>query len=80
MGPLATIPGSFKFLLVTTDKLTKWIGAKIIMNVEADTTTKFISSITHRLSVPQNIITDNGTDFTADTFEGFFQNWRSQID
>ena len=80
VGPLATIPGIFKFLLVTTNKLTKGVGTKTVMNVEAYTKIKFISSITHRLGVPQNITTDNGTDFTIDTFKEFFQNWRSQID
>lgn len=78
VGSLVAIPGSFKFLLVAINNFTKWIEAKPVMNVEADTTIKFISSIIHRFRVGQNIITDNDTNFTGDTFREFCQNWSIQ--
>lgn len=80
VGPLATAPGGFKFLLVAIDKFTKSIEAKPVTNAEADTAVKFISGIIHRFGVPHNIITNNGSNFTADVFKEFCHNRRITID
>ena len=47
---------------------------------EADTAVKFISGIIHRFGIPHSIITDNGSNFTADVFKEFCQKRRIHID
>ena len=42
------------------DKFTKWIEA------ESGPVIDFISGVIHHYGVPHSIITDNGTNFTAD--------------
>ena len=48
------------------DKFTKWIEAKPVKTAEAGPVIDFISGVVHRYGVPHNIITDNGSNFTAD--------------
>ena len=55
-----------KYLLVMVDKFTKWIEAKPVKMAEIGPVIDFISGVVHRYGVPHNIITDNGTNFTAD--------------
>ena len=47
------------------DKFTKWIEAKPVKTVETGPVIDFISGDVHRYGVPHSIITDNGTNFTA---------------
>ena len=55
-----------KYLLVMVDKFTKWIEAKPVKRAEAGPAIDFISSVVHCYGVPHSIITDNGSNFTAD--------------
>ena len=55
-----------KYMLVMVDKFTKWIEAKPVKTAEAGPVIDFISGVVHRYGVPHNIITDNGSNFTAD--------------
>ena len=48
------------------DKFTKWIEAKPVKTVESGPVIDFISGVVHHYGVPHSIITDNGTNFTAD--------------
>ena len=59
-------PHKQKYLLVMVDKFTKWIEAKPVKTAESGPVIDFISGAVHRYGVPHNIITDNGTNFTAD--------------
>ena len=58
-------------MLVTVDKFTKWIEAIPITSSTASTAVNFIRSIIFRFGVPNSIITDNGTNFTAEEFKDF---------
>jgi hypothetical protein len=40
-----------------------------VTNQEATTTVKFFESIIYQYGVPNSIITDNGTNFTAGEFQ-----------
>src|SRR3954470_11088456 len=74
VGPLKkSSKGGRTHLLVAVDKFTKWIEAVPITNSTALTTDNFIKSIIFRFGVPHNIITDNGTNFTAAEFQNFCQ-------
>jgi transposase InsO family protein len=61
-------------LLVAVDKFSKWIEVVPITNQEATTVVKFLESIVYRYGVPNNIITDNGTNFTSGEFQEFAKN------
>src|ERR1041385_8669473 len=63
--------GGRTHLLVAVDKFTKWIEAVPITSSTALTAVNFIKSIIFRFGVPHNIITDNGTNFTAAEFQNF---------
>ena len=59
------------------DKFTKWIEAKPIKTAESGPVIDFISGVVHRYGVPHSIITDNGTDFTADEVNSGAKTWAS---
>jgi transposase InsO family protein len=68
--------GSFKkakwgltYIFVTVDKLTKWIKVKLVASITVAKAMEFIKEIMYRFSVPNNIITNNGTQFTAREFK-----------
>ena len=72
VGPLKkSSPGGHTHLLVAVDKFTKWIEAVPITSSTASSAVNFIRSIIFRFGVPNSIITDNGTNFTAEEFKDF---------
>jgi hypothetical protein len=74
IGPFATAPGGFTHVLVAIDKFTKWIGFKPITKLTPDRVVDFISDILHRFGFPNTIITDLGSNFTANQFWEFCEN------
>jgi transposase InsO family protein len=80
VGPLPkSSRGSHTYLLVAVDKFSKWIEAVPVTNQEATTAAKFFESIVYRYGVPNNIITDNGTNFTSGEFQEFFKEFGIKI-
>ena len=47
------------------NKFTKWIEAKPVSSAKSGPVIDFISGVVHRYGVPHSIITDNGSNFTA---------------
>lgn len=81
VGPLSAFLEGHKYLLVAIDKVTKWIVAKLVINVEADTAVMFIFGIIHRFGVRHcSIISDNGSNFIAYMFKEFCHRRRIHID
>src|ERR1044072_7158624 len=81
VGPLKkSSKGGRTHLLVAVDKFTKWIEAVPITNSTALTAVNFIKSIIFRFGVPHNIVTDNGTNFTAAKFQNFCEELGIKID
>ncbi|MGO8205245.1 transposase family protein, partial [Rhizobium ruizarguesonis] len=66
VGPLKWGSHKRKYLLVMVDKFTKWIEAKPVKTAEYGPVIDCISRVVHQYGVPHSIITDNGTNFTAD--------------
>ena len=60
-------------LLVAVDKLTKWIEEMHVTTQDGTSPVNFIKSIVFRFGVPNNIITDNGTNFTSNEFKEYCQ-------
>jgi transposase InsO family protein len=72
VGPFKKVKGGFMHIFIAVDKLTKWIEVKPTASIIVAMAVEFIKEIMHRFDVPNNIITDNGTQFTAREFEDFF--------
>src|SRR6266498_4028859 len=69
VGPLQRAPGGYTHLFVAIDKFTKWIEAKPVATITAAKAKEFFQDIVVRFSVPNRIITENGTQFTGAEFK-----------
>ena len=75
VGPLKGGSHKKKYLLVMVDKFTKWIEAKPVKTAKSGPMIDFISGVVHRYGVPHSIITDNGSNFTADEVKTWCDKW-----
>jgi transposase InsO family protein len=71
VGPFKKSKGEFTHIFIAVDKFTKWIKVKLAASITAAKAVEFIKEIMYRFVVPNNIITDNGTQFTAREFKDF---------
>lgn len=55
-------------MFVAIDKFTEWIEVEPMRKVMALAAIKFLKGIVCRFGVPNGVITDNGTQFTSNTF------------
>ena len=62
------------------DKFTKWIEAKPVKTAEAGLVIDFISGVIHCYGVPHSIITNNGSNFTADEVKTWCANFGIKLD
>jgi hypothetical protein len=72
--PFTTALGDFTHVFVAIDKFTKWIEYKPIAKITPDRVVDFISDILHRFGFLNTIITDLGSNFTANQFREFCEN------
>ena len=80
VGPLRTGRSGFTHLLVAVDKLSKWIEAKPIKNLDSSTAVSFIRELTFIYGVLHRIITDNGPNFDSDEFKAFYASQGTWVD
>jgi transposase InsO family protein len=66
--------GSIDTHLVAVDKFTKWVKTKHATSITMAKVVELVKEIMYRFGVPNNIITDNGTQFTAREFKDFCAN------
>ena len=52
-------------MLVTIDKFTKWIEARLISTIKSKQAMLFFLDIVHHFGVPNSIIMNNGSQFTG---------------
>jgi transposase InsO family protein len=71
VGPLRQAPGGFTHLLVAVDKLSKGIEARPIIKVRSEEAISFFPDVIYHFSIPNTIITDNGTQFIGKKFLNF---------
>jgi transposase InsO family protein len=71
VGPFKKAKTGFTHIFMVVDKFTKWIEVKLAASITAAKAMKFIKEIMYRSGVPNNIIADNGTQFTAREFKDF---------
>jgi transposase InsO family protein len=71
VGPFKKAKGGFTHIFIAVDKFTKWVKAKPATSITVAKAIEFIRQIMYRFGVPINIISDNGTQFTAREFKEF---------
>jgi transposase InsO family protein len=71
VGPFKKAKGGFTHVFIAVDKFTKCIKAKHAASTTVAKAVEFIKEIMYRFGVPNNIIIDNGTQFTAREFKDF---------
>jgi hypothetical protein len=70
MGPFTRSSNGNKYVVTAVDYLTKWMEAKALREISAETVAKFIiEQIVLRSGLPRIIQTDRGTNFTSDLFQ-----------
>jgi len=75
MGPFPKAFGQLKYLVVAIDYSTKWIEAEPIEKITAKNVLRFFKrNILARFGVPALVISDNGTQFTDQKFQGYLRN------
>jgi transposase InsO family protein len=68
VGPLKKAKGGFEYIFFVIDKFTKWIKYKPLVKYNASKTVEFIQDILHRFRIPNRVIIDLGSPFTAIEF------------
>jgi hypothetical protein len=71
VGPFKKAKGGFTHIFITMDKFIKWIEVKPAASITAAKAVEFIKEIMYMFGVPNNIITNNGTQFTMRKFKDF---------
>nr|KYP76756.1 hypothetical protein KK1_021009 [Cajanus cajan] len=70
LGPFPPAKGQLKFFLVAIDYFTKWIKACPLAKITAENVQKFAwKSIICRFGILHSLVTDNGRQFIALTYE-----------
>jgi hypothetical protein len=73
VGPLKCAPSGFEYIYVVIDKFTKWTKYKPLVNFNATKAVEFMQDIMYRFGMPNRIITDLGSPFTAIKFRSWVQ-------
>ena len=72
LGPFSMAPSRIKYLLVAIDYFTKWIEAKPLQEISTAEVEKFTwKHLICKYGIPYVVVTDNGTQFKAQTYEDF---------
>jgi transposase InsO family protein len=71
VGLFKKAKGGFTHIFIAVDKFTKWIKVKPAASITTAKVVEFVKEIMYRFGMPNNIITDNGTQFTAMEFKDF---------
>jgi hypothetical protein len=80
VGPHRQALGGFTHLLVEVNKFSKWIDARLIVNVRSEKAVAFFTDIIYRFGIPNMIITDNNTQFTGKKFLNFCNDNNTRVD
>ena len=66
-------------MYVAIDKFTKWLEVEAVRKVTAQSAVKFFKGLVCCFSVPNRVITNNGTQFTSHTFMQYIQDLGSKV-
>ena len=66
VGPISPMSRKKMYILVCTEYVTKWVEAKSLFRATEKSVVKFMyEEIFTRFGVPREIVTDQGSQFTA---------------
>jgi hypothetical protein len=71
VNPFKKAKGAFIHIFIAVDKFTKWVEVKPAATITVAMAMEFIREIMYIFDVPNNIITNNGTQFTMREFKDF---------
>jgi len=72
VGPLPRAANNYRFLIVATDYFSKWVEAEPMITITEQKTFQFIwKNIIYRHSLPNTLISDNGTQFKNSSLEKY---------
>lgn len=74
VGPFDTAIPACRYVITLTDYYSKWPELAFSPYATTDDVIQFLSSVFSRHGNPENIITDNGAQFTSVMFTSFLQN------
>ena len=80
VGPLKWASGGFEYIYMAINKFTKWIEYKPLIKFNATKAVEFMQDIMYRFSMPNRIIIDLGSPFTAIEFRSWAQDCGISID
>ncbi|XP_066396003.1 uncharacterized protein [Miscanthus floridulus] len=78
--PLKHALGGFEYIYVDIDKFTKWIEYKPLVKFNATKAVEFMQDIMYQFGMPNRIIKDPGSAFTAIEFRSWAQDCGISID
>jgi transposase InsO family protein len=79
LGPFPRTVSEYRYLYVAIDKFTKWPEATPVVNITKASAIALLKSIVFRFGVPNRIITDNGTQFKSQHFQGYCEDIGIQL-
>jgi hypothetical protein len=71
VGPFKKAKSGFTHIFFAVDKFTKWINVEPVASIITAKAVEFIKEIIYKFAIPNNIITDNRTQFTVREFKDF---------
>jgi hypothetical protein len=71
VAPFKKATGGFTHIFFAVYKFTKWIEVNPFVSITVAKAVEFFKEIMYNFGVPNNIITENGTQFTAREFKDF---------
>jgi hypothetical protein len=71
VGPFKKAKGGFTHIFIVVDKIAKWIEVKPVASITVAKVVEFIKEIIFRFGIPNNIITNNRTQFIVREFKDF---------
>jgi transposase-like protein len=80
VGPLKRAKGGFEYIYMAIDKFSKWIEYKALVKYSAAKAVEFTQDIMHHFGMPNRVITDLGSLFTAIEFKSWAQDCGISID
>ena len=80
VGKFPMAPGQKVFLIIVTDYFSKWVEAEALSKITDLKIRKFIwTHVITRFVVPEEIVTDNGPQFTSHNFKEFCKDWSIRL-
>ena len=75
IGPFRLTKDGHLYAILLIDYSTKWVEGRAVASTDAASACSFIEDVIARHGVPKELISDNGTAYTARSFEAMCDKW-----